>query len=265
MFWDKFNSIKKTSYIWFQFINFQPMNKILSFAVLATLLSCGSNKHPMFENLTTAQIEQDQSYGENIISNALKEALSKGVHKEVTVISNHNGFFKNNEIKLGLPENLEKVDQALRNLGMGHLSDKGVELLNHVAEDATNDSKTVVLEVIKKMIVTDATGILKGSENAATAYFEKMHKEELKTLIIPIVAKSYEKIAAKHWNAIIDQYNGLKFVKEKIALDLNPYLSEKVASAIIVAITKSEKEIRTNEEARDTETLRRIFALQDKK
>ncbi len=243
---------------------FLPMKKILFIFSLAILFSCGSNKHPMFDKSTAVKSEEENVQGEKQINDALKDALSKGVRKEVTKIGNYNSYFKNDKIKFGLPENMEKVEMTFRNAGMGQLCDIGIELLNHTAEDATSESKKLVLETIQKMTFKNATEVLKGSDDEATKQFKEMYRDELIKNIAPIVIKSYEKVGAqKHWTKIMGEYNNLKFVKEKVTPDFTEYISKKTVDAILYAIANGEKEIRNNEDERDIPSLRTVFALQD--
>lgn len=243
------------------------MKNIITLSLLGLLLSCGSNKHPMFEEKTAEEIQQDETYGENQVSAALREALKKGVHKEVTKIANHNGFFKNEEIKIKLPKELSSFDQTFRKTGMGKLSDQGVELLNYTAEKVAKDAKAVFFKSIDATKFSNASGILTDSiPDVATRYYKEKSREDLIKSISPLVQKSFVEVGGeKHWNKIIEQYNALEFIKEKINPNFSDYIAENVVDAAFLAIAREEIEIRTNEEARDTPTLRRIFALQDKK
>lgn len=243
------------------------MKKIFTLSLLVLLFGCGTNKHPMFEGMTAEEIQQDETYGENQVSAALREALKKGVHKEVTKIANHNGFFKNDEIKIQLPEELSSFDQTFRKTGMGKLSDQGVELLNFAAEKVAQDAKAVFFKSIDATKFTNATGILTDSiPDAATRYYKEHAREDLIKSIAPLVNKRYVEVGAeKHWNNIFQQYNSLEFVKEKINTDFSEHIAKSVVDAAFLAIAREEIEIRTNEDSRDTPTLRRIFALQDKK
>ena len=53
------------------------------------------------------------------ISSALKEALNKGVTEQVTKLTAVDGFYKNEAVKILLPQELQVVDKKLRQMGMG--------------------------------------------------------------------------------------------------------------------------------------------------
>ncbi len=240
------------------------MKKIIAFSVLVASISCTSNKYNVFEQ--TPQEVKIKSLGPNDIGYGLKEALSNGVHKQVTKLTNYNGFFKNDLVKIALPGSLKKVDETLRNMGMAKISDKGVELLNHTAEDAVKEAKPIILATIKNMTFADAKSILLGDQKAATTYLETKTKTDLIAKISPIVKSSFTKVNAdKHWDKIIKQYNDLPFVKEKINPDLTDYVTQETIKCVFTMIALEEKEIRTKVASRDSQLLQEVFVLQDKK
>src|SRR5690606_17007373 len=69
------------------------------------------------------------------MSGALKEALNIGVKEGIQKLGAEDGFFKNELVKILLPEKLRKVDATLRGIGLGNLADQGLLLLNRAAED----------------------------------------------------------------------------------------------------------------------------------
>jgi len=50
------------------------------------------------------------------IAGGLKEALNNGISKQVTKLTALDGFYKNEAVKILMPEELQKVDKALRKL-----------------------------------------------------------------------------------------------------------------------------------------------------
>ena len=89
------------------------------------------------------------------IANGLKEALDNGVKKQVTKLTAVDGFYKNELVKILLPEELQKVDKRLRQIGLGSLADEGILTLNRAAEDAVKQSTPIFIDAIKNMSFTD--------------------------------------------------------------------------------------------------------------
>ncbi|RYZ76576.1 MAG: DUF4197 family protein, partial [Proteobacteria bacterium] len=73
-----------------------------------------------------AKTNTSQSVGNLDISKGLKEALDKGIDKQVKKLTAVDGFYKNASVKILFPEELQKVDKALRKVGLGSLADEGI-------------------------------------------------------------------------------------------------------------------------------------------
>lgn len=199
------------------------------------------------------------------ISKGLKEALNNGITKQVTKLAAKDGFLKNEAVKIMLPEELKTVDKKLRQFGMGKLADEGIELLNRAAEDAVKEATPIFVDAVKQMTFTDAKNILLGTENAATTYLQKNTTTPLYAKFNPVIKQSFSKVGAdKVWSEIIKKYNSLPLVK-KVNPDLTDYTTNKAMEGVFKMIAVEEKEIRTKLPSRNSDLLKKIFVLQDKK
>lgn len=199
------------------------------------------------------------------IASGLKEALNKGIEKQVAKLTSVDGFYKNEMVKILLPDELRKVDAALRKIGMSKLADDGIRSLNRAAEDAVKEATPVFVAAVKDMTVTDAKGILMGKSDAATNYLEKSTSSPLYAKFQPVVANSIGKVGAdKVWAAIISKYNTLPFVT-KVNPDINDHVTKKALEGVYKMIAVEELAIRTNLGARTSPLLKKVFAMQDKK
>lgn len=197
------------------------------------------------------------------ISAALKEALNKGVSEQVTKLTAVDGFYKNEAVKILLPDELQKVDATLRKMGMSDLADEGIKSLNRAAEEAVKEATPIFTNAITSMSITDAKNILMGEENAATTYLENTTTTDLYAKFNPVVKESLGKVGADAiWSKIITKYNGLPFVS-KVNPDLNDYVTQKALSGVFTMIAVEEKEIRSSIDSRTTELLQKVFKLQD--
>lgn len=199
------------------------------------------------------------------ISAGLKEALNKGVTKQVTKLTAVDGFYKNEAVKILLPDELKKVDQALRKMGMANLADEGIKSLNRAAEDAVKEATPIFVNAITNMSFTDAKNILMGADNSATSYLQKTTTTPLYGKFNPVVKNSLSKVGADAvWATIIQKYNSLPLVS-KVNPDLNDYVTNKALEGVFKMISVEEKEIRNNLSSRTSDLLKKVFALQDKK
>jgi len=235
------------------------MKNILLLLGCFTLISCAELQQVanQFPNL-------GQTQGLDI-SGGLKEALNNGISKQVSKLTSVDGFFKNEMVKILLPEELQKVDKTLRQIGMGSLADEGLKVLNRAAEDAVKESTPIFVDAVKNMSFTDAKNILMGNENAATSYLQKSTTTALYAKFSPVIKNSFTKVGAdKIWSQIITKYNAVPLVK-KVNPDLTDYTTNKALEGVFKMIAVEEKNIRTDINSRTSTLLQKVFAMQDKK
>ena len=222
---------------------------------------------------TSAQINQAISdankavNGEKPLTTAevgagLKEALINGISKGSDLVSQIDGYFGNPEIKIPFPPDVKKVEDRLRQIGMGGEVDKFVMTLNRGAEDAAKEAKPIFIAAIKQMTIDDAWAILRGEPDAATQFLKRTTSAQLKEKFKPVIQTSLDKVnATKYYSDIINKYNSIPFV-QKVNPDLNDYATDLAMQGLFTMIAKEEKNIRQDPVARTTELLKRVFGSQ---
>jgi len=199
------------------------------------------------------------------ISQGLKEALNNGISKQVSKLTTTDGFFKNEMVKILLPQELQKVDKTLRDIGLSSLADEGLKILNRAAEDAVQEATPIFVDAIKGMTFNDARNILMGADDAATNYLQNTTSTALYAKFNPVVSNSLSKVGADQvWTDIINRYNQIPLVT-KVNPDLTDYVTSQAMEGVFRMISVEEKNIRTNTAARTSDVLKRVFALQDNK
>lgn len=199
------------------------------------------------------------------IAAGLKEALDKGIDQQVSKLTQTDGFYKNELVKILLPEELQKVDSALRKIGLGNLADEGLKMMNRAAEDAVKEATPIFVDAVRNMTFNDAKNILLGSDNAATNYLQNTTSTQLYSKFNPVIKSSFDKVGAdKIWSNIITKYNTLPLV-EDVNPDLTDYVTNKALEGVFTMIAKEEIEIRHNINERTSTLLKKVFALQDNK
>lgn len=193
------------------------------------------------------------------VSSGLKEALINGITKGTDLTSKLDGYYKNPEIKIPFPPDVKKVEDKLRQLGMGSDVDKFVMTLNRGAEDAAKEAKPIFISAIKQMTIDDAFSILKGQPDAATQFLKKTTTVQLKEKFKPIVQTSLDKVSAtKYYGDLVGNYNRVPFVS-KVNPDLNEYATDMAIQGLFTMIAKEEKSIRQDPAARTTDLLKKVF------
>ncbi len=199
------------------------------------------------------------------IGRGLKEALSKGATKGASQLSVTDGFYKS-IYKILLPDDVRKVTEKLKNVpGFTNLENELLEKMNRGAEDAAKEAGPIFLTAIKQMTIQDATSILMGADNSATAYLQKTTTTELYSKFNPKIVSSLDKIGANNlWKKAADAYNKLPFVTN-INNDLGDYVTNQALKGLFGKVSEEEKNIRNNKLARTSELLKKVFAKQDSK
>ena len=235
------------------------MKKILILVVAVSLSGCAEMQQVM------NQFPQTQGIGGVDIAGGLKEALNNGISKQVTKLTATDGFYKNEAVKILLPEELRKVDAGLRRIGLSALADEGLKVLNRAAEDAVKEATPIFVDAVRNMTFYDAKTILMGNESSATNYLQNSTSTALYGKFNPVIKNSFTKVGAdKVWTNIITKYNSIPLVN-KVNPDLTDYVTNQALNGVFKMVAVEEKNIRTNLSARTSVLLQKVFAMQDNK
>ncbi len=198
-------------------------------------------------------------FSENEAAQGIKEALVKGTGESVNFVSVLDGYFGNPEIKIPFPEDARIVESKLRSIGMGKQVDEAILSINRAAEDAAKQAKPIFVNAITAMSISDAIGIVKGPDDAATSYLRNTTSPDLRVKFKPEIQKSLDKVqATKYWKDLITTYNKIPLV-QKVNPDLAAYVTDKAIQGLFVMISKEEKKIRRDPVARTSEILKKVF------
>ncbi|UUF16915.1 MULTISPECIES: DUF4197 domain-containing protein [Flavobacterium] len=239
------------------------MKKIFLLVVTFSLTSCAQVQQTL--NQLPQISSQIPGVGGVDIASGLKEALNKGITQQVSKLTAVDGFYKNEAVKILMPEELQKIDATLRKIGLGSLADEGIKVLNRAAEDAVKEATPIFVSAVKNMSFTDAKNILLGNDSAATSYLQGTTTTALYGKFNPVIKSSFEKVGADVvWTKIINKYNTIPLVK-KVNPDLTDYTTNQALAGVFKMIAVEEKDIRNNISARTTPLLKSVFAMQDGK
>ena len=241
---------------------------IASFSLVLASLSLSAqndssaNLNGMFKKASSLFGKKSASSSSNLsgseIVSGLKEALSIGAQKSGDRLSATDGFFKDAAVKILLPEQVRKVENKMRVLGLGNMVDNAELSMNRAAEDASKAAAPIFLNAIKQMTVSDALTILRGSDTAATGYLRKTTSPELISAFRPVIEASLKKVnATKYWKDVFDTYN--KFASNPVDTDINSYVTARALDGIFYYVAQEEIGIRKDPAARVTDILKRVF------
>ena len=227
------------------------MKKLLIFSIIVlSFYSCDTFKLP---GIGTGFTEEEAA-------TAIRQALDQGTGRGVSFLNKTDGFFGNEAYKLFLPPDAQKIESALRTVGMGNLVDKAILQINRAAEDAVGYAKPIFSDAIRQMTIMDAINIIRGPNDAATNYFRQKTTERLIAAFSPVIRISLDKLnATKYYSDVVTAYNNFPTTFKKINPDLPSYVVGKAVDALFDQIAKEEANIRANPVARTTEILKKVF------
>ncbi len=205
----------------------------------------------------------DQAAGpgldESTIVSGLKEALSIGTQKAVSVVSKANGYLGNQAIKILLPDKIQSAAELVGKLGYQKEVDDFITSMNRAAEKAAPKAAPYFVNAIKGMGVEDARKILAGGNTAATEYFKSKNSASLYEEFKPSISESMNQVGVtRAYDAMMGMVPAVPFVRPE-SMDLDHYVTTKALDGLFYIVGQEEQKIRTNPVARTTDLLKTVF------
>ena len=98
------------------------------------------------------------SITEGEAAQGIKQALEQGIGRGITTLNIEDGFLGNQAYKIFLPAEAQRIENTLRQLGMGAMVDKAITQINRGAENAVGFARPIFTDAIMEMTITDANG-----------------------------------------------------------------------------------------------------------
>jgi hypothetical protein len=227
----------------------------------ATLIS--SAQAGFFDDLTSTlgvSAGQGNSLDDSTIAKGLKEALSTGTTRAVAAVSQRDGYFGNEMIKILMPEKIRNVADLLSKFGFRQEVDDFVLSMNRAAEKAAPKATDYFVEALKAMTFDDARNILQGDATSATQYFRQKTGDRIYSAFKPVVASNMKDVGvARSYGQMVDKFEAIPFAGSVGSFDLDHYVTTKAVDGLFSMLGEEEKKIRTNPAARGTELLKKVF------
>ena len=228
-------------------------NYLSALLLSISLLSCDTLSNLPGSSGTSTITEVEAAQG-------IRDALDQGVGRGITSLNKTDGFFGNEAYKLFLPAEAQRIENTLRQLGMGSMVDRAILQINRAAEDAVGFARPIFLDAIRGITIPDAINIIRGPKDAATQYFRQKTTDKLVTAFTPTIKSSLDKFSATTYYAeIVNTYNNFPTTLNKLNPDLPSYVVAKTVDALFDQIAKEEANIRANPAARTTDILKKVF------
>ncbi len=209
--------------------------------------------------LTVATPSLAQLKNETVVS-GLKEALFKSTQTAVSTLSQVDGFYKNDMVKIRLPDNMQRVADTLGKIGLQQQIDDFVLSMNRAAELAAPRAAEIFVDAIRGMEVKDAFQILEGGDTAATEYLKDTTSDLIYTDFKPVITESMGQVGARNlFDTLMDNYAKLPFASQLAKFDLDDYVTQNAIGGLFHIVAQEERQIRENPAARASELLKTVF------
>lgn len=210
-------------------------------------------------------INKNATLNDTKIAGGLKEALRVGIDKTVTLLGKTDGYYKNDLVKISMPEQIKPIESILRKVGMGNKTDEFILSMNRAAEAAAPKARDIFIEAIASMSIDDAKKLLEGKETAATDFFKAKTYNSLSQAYKPVISKTMGQYGVTgQYQNLIGKYKALPFASQIPAFDLDQYVVKKSLDGLFYMVGKQEQAIRKDPAARVSELLQQVFGSQKK-
>jgi hypothetical protein len=192
-------------------------------------------------------------------ASGIRAALQRGAESAVSLLGKTDGFAGNPLVRIPLPGFLNEVAKVAKYTGQQAKVDELITAMNRAAEAAVPEAKTLLVNAVKGMSVSDAKRVLTGGEGSVTAFFAEKTRSALSTKFLPIVTKATDKVAlADKYNALAGKASGMGLLKKEDA-NIQQYVTGKTLDGLYLMIGEEEKKIRQDPVGTGSAILKKVF------
>jgi hypothetical protein len=222
---------------------------------LGLSLSSCTEMSQILESGATSPGQPDQA----ALTRAVKESLELGSGRAADMLSKVGGYQNSSRYRIRLPEAVQPIASRLRQFGLGGQVDRIEALMNQGAERAALEAKPVFISAVRSMTITDAMGIVRGNDTAATAYFRQRTEAELRQKYLPIIKNNLQQVGFyNQYQQLLTAYKRLPLA-DKPDLDLEQHVLTQSLNALFTQIGEEEKAIREDPLGRGSAAIAAIF------
>ena len=168
----------------------------------------------------------------------LKAALGQGAERAVSTLGATDGFLGNPTVRIPLPPTLAKGERMFKMLGLDKQAKELVTSMNRAAEAAMPEARTLLVDSVKQMSVSDARQILTGGDDAATQYFRRTSYDKLSARFLPIVKQTTDRSdLSKQYNEFAGQAARLGVIEPRDA-KVEDYVTRKALDGLFTMIAE---------------------------
>ena len=194
----------------------------------------------------------------------IRAALNQGTGTAISQVGQMGGYFNDSSIRIPLPRTLANAQQELSRFGLSGSLDELQRQINRGAEEAAPQARTIFVDAIRAMTIRDALGIVRGSDTAATEYFQRETTSSLTNLFNPMMQTALQRTGAiRTFDNLVARLRTVPLAPQLGAdakTDLINHGVSRGLDGLFFYVAREEQAIRQNPARRTSEILRRVFA-----
>jgi len=197
--------------------------------------------------------------GEGAFARGIKESLELGSTRAADLLSQAGAYRNHPSYRIKLPQAVQPIAARMRQFGLGGQIDRIELLMNQAAEQSAVEAKSIFINAVRTMTVTDALGIVRGSDTAATEYFRGRTEASLRERYMPIIQKNLQQIGFyQQYQQMLSGYQQLP-IANKPDLDLEQHALTQSLDALFKQVAEEEKLIRMDPLGRGSSAIAAVF------
>ncbi|HEY7885809.1 MAG TPA: DUF4197 domain-containing protein [Cellvibrionaceae bacterium] len=230
------------------------MVKVCGWLIVAVcMLGCTANLPQL------ASVDNNADTGQAQMARGIKEALEFASVRASEQLSKTGGYSQSSLYRIELPEDVQTVAARLRQFGLGRQLDQVEALMNRGAEQAAVEARAVFVDAVRAMTLTDALGIVRGSNTAASDYFRRQTETILRQRYLPIIQSNLQQIGFyDQYRDMLSLYQNIP-VNNKPDLDLEQHVLDKSLDGLFKQVAVEEQLIREDPLGRGSRLIESVF------
>ena len=235
------------------------MGRAIILFFLAILTGCETNPAVNQWLGVGSQVARDMGYADQAeLVSGVKQTLEISSERAAGLLSAEGGYARAG-YPVTLPSSVRPMADTLRKVGLGAYVDRVEEAMRDGAEAAAADAVPVFRQTIQGMSVSDALGIIRGGEHAATDYFRAQTESTLRARYRPIIQSNLEQTGFyDQYRAMLKVYQSIPLA-EKPDLDLEQVVLDQSLNGLFGRMAVEEARIRENPVSAGSALLGKLF------
>lgn len=214
----------------------------------------------VLERMPDGLYSTDTQPAPRLVAEAFTEALNIGSDSVTSTLGSIDGFYRNAQVKIPLPDRLQQAANIMDKIGLNYISEDLVKKINRAAETATPHAKELFLNAVNNLSFDDVMAIYNGPNNSATQYFQGAMSTDLAARLRPHIERTVgQEGVVLAYNRFVDQVAA----PLNLNLNINDYVLDKTIAGIFLMIGQKETAIRTNPAEQTSALLKQVFGKKD--